>query len=920
MGLFSSIKKAVSGAYKTVDKAVGGHLPGGVAPKSSSSSSQTSTSSSSSPSSSSTTTSSSSSGGGSRSSGGGSSRGSSGGQTVIVQNLPAEQADAVIVTDFESGESVTTKVSPQGRITAQSYSGGGSSSSGAVGETTALQAASREDGLVSQTVTAKQQATNVNTQGTGLKPGQSSVQNLEYTGEVPQRYEKSAGSALGQSAKNIFSFGTIGTYGLGRYFSDIGKPFEYVGGTKATDIRPNLQLQNWQGTEFGYGVPEDQKNQYRPEGFKKETYFEFSERQKAKLYGEAGLSYTGQPASLIPLRVQEDVVKDVRPQYESKIKEASENLQTVYQGKIQRGEISVSEAQKLYARDIQNISASYGEQYKIDVEKTYQTRIQNLGGSSFTKRIVQAEQFESDIFQSKGTKAFQTTTKVIETGALIGATTFGGSGVTLAASTYLGLRTAKSAVDYAGAFPELSTKQKILGGAGVAAGAVATGYTFRLGVNRFYSEWRGIIYSDLAQQRAKVLGKEVARYGDTTQYKIASLQRSGPDQALTLQNTEVYRTGPDRIGFFSKGQTTTRIFDPQYEKYITTTQAFKTGGYVPNIKTSGFTVRSGGIGVTFPKASTGLGRAKIVTGENVRDVRFIAGSSSQKGYYAVVGGNTPQRVSFGGIDKNIYGVTSKVRSGVSGSGKIYKLQGGATPGDIIFSPSKSALAQQTQNVGAAAALQSTKIAQLQNVQNLAQQGASGASQVIGTQTAAQGIRFAQTESLQAQQLPQQRQEFVLVPRSQDLLPQFSQAQQRSLASVQSQRSSSRSQQISQQVNAQNVQFVQVPAEALRSSQVQRLSLRSGLINPALAPTLAAYNFVPTEPNAPRFRIPGFNLNPGGEGLATTVIRGGQRRTGYTPSYTALVFKIRGTYQRTKLSQSGIDFRPIIKGFKFKTGV
>lgn len=47
--------------------------------------------------------------------------------------------------------------------------------------------------------------------------------------------------------------------------------------------------------------------------------------------------------------------------------------------------------------------------------------------------------------------------------------------------------------------------------------------------------------------------------------------------------------------------------------------------------------------------------------------------------------------------------------------------------------------------------------------------------------------------------------------------------------------------------------------------------------------------------------------------------GGRKKTQYVPSYSALLFKIGGTYKGSRLSKSGIDFRPITKGYSFERG-
>jgi len=127
----------VKSVYKSVDRKVGGYLPGGVSPgstssSSSSSSGSTSTSSSSGGGSTSSSSGSTSSSSSSRSSGGGgsSSGRTSGGASYTSVDIPAQKKDAVIVTDFTSGESVKTTIDQKGNITSQTYRKPGGSSGG----------------------------------------------------------------------------------------------------------------------------------------------------------------------------------------------------------------------------------------------------------------------------------------------------------------------------------------------------------------------------------------------------------------------------------------------------------------------------------------------------------------------------------------------------------------------------------------------------------------------------------------------------------------------------------------------------------------------------------------------------------------------------------------------------------------------
>jgi hypothetical protein len=47
--------------------------------------------------------------------------------------------------------------------------------------------------------------------------------------------------------------------------------------------------------------------------------------------------------------------------------------------------------------------------------------------------------------------------------------------------------------------------------------------------------------------------------------------------------------------------------------------------------------------------------------------------------------------------------------------------------------------------------------------------------------------------------------------------------------------------------------------------------------------------------------------------------GAKKKTGYMPSFRALVFKETGAYKKTSFSKSGLDYRPITKAFKISKG-
>lgn len=903
MGFWDSVKSF----YSKADKKLGGYLPGGITPSEAKSSS-TSTSSSTTTTSSTSTSSS----GGSTSAssgGGGSSGGSSGG--VSSQTLAPQQQDAVIVTDFTTGESVKTKISPSGEITSQTYSSGGSSGSSQLGEQQAISLASREEGLVSSTQEQK-----TTSYGATLQP-QTYITTKQYNpNEPPERYNRPLSSAVGESFRNVFNFGIIGQQGIGAYTRQaFFTPFKYVGTPKAYKEMPNYNLQNWEGTEFGYGMSEEQKQLYRPVEFQDKTYYQFSEQQKRGLYSEAGLAYTGEPARILPQRIGENIVNELRPKYEGQLATDTKELYGYYQGKVNAGELTQEQAQTEYNRVLQARTAVVNTQFQREATSIYQERTAGLN-----EKITKIERFEAEIFEPPAYPVIRNIGRGIETGAIVGASAFGGSGVTLAASTYIGVKTASSTVKYAGAFNELSTGQKVLGGAGIAAGAAATLYTFNLGVTKFYSEWRNIVYTDLAAQRGTTAGREVLRTEEFTRYEIASVRQQGINRAVTTQDIDVYQTGANRVGFFGKGRTTTTIYDPQYEKLVTTTQNFRTSGNVPNIEQGGLSVIRQGEKITYTDTYTGLGRAKYISGENVVDYRFITASRDVGEYYQVAGATQPQR-SFSRSSGGVSYYSTTIRGRFDSTGSILKLPGTSDLSSNIITTGGKRSSQEFFNnlygVGASAGVQTTREAQIIGTQSLAKSGASvgvGAASI-----AAVGARQIRTINLPAAQQIQEPQTATLnysLPQLNQILPQQQELEQAALYS------SSYGGLYSgvSAASGQEVALIQGQTQDLATSQAQKLNLRTGL----LTPNIALPNYLaPPEVTGGRGVPPPFffRLSPGGFILNSNVIKGGTRRTAFTPSFSAIVFNIRGAYRPQKsLARSGINFRPITKKFKFKTGL
>lgn len=897
MGWWSNLKKRVSNTYTSVDKAVGGYLPGGVSPGSTSEQSTSSkTTQPASTSSNSTSTSSTS-----------RTYKTSSGATATSTPIPQNKIGGVIVTDLSSGESVTTRISSSGTITSQTYSPapsgirGGSSSQ--MGQSQAISLANREGGLVSQQTIPQNSGQ--------LSP---SISAYEYTGQPPQRYNKPLGSALSQSFRNALNVGLIGQSGFRTYINQaFYEPFKYVGQPKAYKTMGYNVNPEWRGTEFGYNMPKEQKQIYTPEGYKdttSQTYFDVGESQRRQLFTKAGLTYTGESTVVLPQRIQEDVIRNIRPQFQEEYSSGVQDIFKGYQAKVDTGELTQTQAQTQFEAAAKEYSTDLNRRFQSEISTQYKSRYNKVSGS-----IGSVEAFNQKIFEPPAYPIIRTTGKAIEAGAIIGSTAFGGSVATFAASSYLGYKTAGQTVSYLGDYSQLSTGQKIGGAASIGFGAFATGYTLKLGTSRIYSEWNQAIYSDLASAQAKVRGREIARTQDFSTYDIASLRRTGSGQSLTIQRADIYPTGSDRVGFYSQGITKTKVFNPQTETYVNTAKRFSISGNIPDIKPGNLGLVRNGAKIIPEDVYSGLGSAIYSSENQIKSFNFIAGAKDSGNYYNVVGASSPKS-SFSYNTGGIKVTSTTVRGNIESAGKIAKLPEQIDVNFITTSGSRSS--QQFYNnlygVGSSGIIQTAKQAQAFSLGELGSATSKGvaagsALKLQSVSAISPGATSAQVTQIQE---PKIRSELRAVQ-----LPTISQmglSTQQSKQGVTTLSSGSYGRPLFSQPQA--VGQIQTPSQ--RVGQIPGLKIQPGQTLIPAIPTDPGYFNPPTPPGRSFPVIPIFDINPGGLVLPTNIVQGGRKVTNYSPSYSALVFNIKG--QRAGGIETGVGFRPITPGFQFETGL
>lgn len=805
--------------------------------------------------------------------GGSSGGGSSGGGTTSTQEIPA-QTKGVKVTDFTTGESVVTKTEG-GKIKSQTYSPSPNKAGYQLGEERAIRTAGNvgEEKITTQEIPAQQVGLEPSAQG-NFQQAPSSVSGFDYTGEPPQRYERPLGDALGESFRNVFNFGIIGQQGLKAYGNQIFiKPFEYVGKPLAykkvgTNINPE-----WKGTEFGFGMSEAQKYNYTPEGFRdttSQTWFSVGEQKKRAVYTKAGLLYTGEPVSVLPQRLGEDIAKDLKPEFQNRAN-AGENINVINQD------------------------------YQRRISEVYSQRLSGVSGD-----ISSVESFQSKIWEPPAYPIIRGAGRIIETGAVVGAVAFGGSGITFLASGYLGAKSVYQTGEYLSVVNELPMGQRIISGTGLALGYLGAFSVFNLGMNKFYNEFEGLIYSDLASQTARTTGKEVMRTDEFSRYNLVSYRETSNAKSVTFQRTDVYPTGADRVGFFSKGITMTQIENPRPygSEFIYTKEAFKTSGYIPNIKSGVLSSVSGGLKVTPEDVFSGIGSAKIITSEKVRDVSFIAGSKDEEGYFRIVGADKLRQST---LTTEYFTASTNIKGSLSNVGMISKLQEEGTSRLIITSGAKSSKAflNNMYGIGAGGAQELGTIQQQNVLTNLATAKVSSnvAPAVAGLSSFRIMTGTSEAYSLRTEQFEIQR--MINSPAQEFRQSQSERFFSGNLAGF-------------SLANAteQAPRFAFAPAQAFSQSQAlnQRSALRNGLSFSPISNFPEFFSAPNLSSDMPIF-IPSLDLG-GDLGLSSNILKGGKRAVAYTPSFSALIFNLRGSYRTGKLSKSGIEFRPITKGFKF----
>lgn len=724
--------------------------------------------------------------------------------------------------------------------------------------------------------------------------------------EPPERYERGVGSAIGESIKNVFNFGVIGTEGFGAYTKQaFYTPFEYVGKPKAYDTMP---APKWRGTEFGFGMSVDQKKAFTPVDYGSKTFFDVSKAMTIQAYDKYDVPYKNEPANLLPLRLAEKTESDIRPKYEQQL---TNDLTGV-----------TDEAKRTAIIEKAN------KEFYTEYANTYSTR--SIGLNEDVARI---EGFNAKIFEPKAYGYIRTTGNIIEATTLTLGTIYGGSLVTLGISGYLGVKTFADAKTYSENYKDMTPSQKALGFGTIALEGAGAFFTFTGGLSKFYGEWRNIIYDDLMNTPGRITGRAVTGLEDNgVRYALRTERVMGKTaNANTFTSLDVTPTGDNSVGYYAKGFTKTKIFDPETEKYIFRTTKFTSSGSIPNIEVMPLTANYGGISVTSGEASAGLGKGIYYPTGNDKFIKFKFTASStdmpNTNSFSVLGGKPTSykptiAINEFGVGRMKYGIKSSLDT----YGSISKLpiksdvefinnaggMGNSLGFDTGFSTTETSSGS-LKLVSSTASLAKTELAggvgnslQSIGIKNIASSEKITASTTSFLAPSA-GISKSgySPKSLTSQELGVKT----------DVLPalQFKEI----LDTKQSEKTALgfSSGQAIIDINVQRDQVI--PSLALAQPQALKTeqSLKSGL--GFAMPFGFGGDFLPEPLNlgggfAMPFLKPDFDFD-----ILNSRGFGARKRSKYTPSYEAFIFDIKG--KAPKGLETGARVRPITKGFKLEFG-
>jgi hypothetical protein len=712
----------------------------------------------------------------------------------------------------------------------------------------------------------------INKQGISLSPGETknitAINSISAPTEKAE-YKRPLFESITGALKKAANVGTIGQEGLAAYQKNIYSQFDYTFEPKTSK-------------KLDYNIYP--RSYYDPSltNTKGLTYGEVENKKTSDIYLTAGiLRKEGDVLEVLPNRIKETTINKMAPEFEDKLSSAIKEGGDIYQSRIDRGELTLEQAKERYDIFAELKTKDLNEQFNLSANKNINDRFNKVSAEYFSNL-----QFKKNINIPTGETYFKRGVKTAEIAGLTAATMFGGSGLTLAAGGIIGLQTEKQALEYTTQFSGLSTSERLIGAASISLGAYTSFSILNLGRNRFFNEWRNIRYQELINRPAVLSGRETLVKKKLVSFETTANKKTLYGYSKNQAITDVYKTGKRKLGIFSKSTTTTIIKDPQTfdRKNIVTIDKNKFSGRA----------------FTYPKEEgevIALGEGNIISKRTNKIFRTkFAGVSNDAGSYYIVEGGNPFKIKFD--DKGII-----IKSSYGYSGVIQKLKTSDTSRANFIN------------------LYGAKKTSLINIQQGATATATG--------------NIIQQQNLNLKTLSMQ----TIKPTADNIIIPPVNALTRTRAGI-DERTAIRNMYIS--VTAQQQQLKErteikpgvLPINAVKAAtgnknilgnppalaQAQQQSLKTELKTNLRRPTpntitpsinqdyFNIYDAPPVTPILFKYdRLAGLNLS-------SNIVKGGEKRTGYTPSFSAILYKIYG--RANKGLETGINFRPITKGFRF----
>lgn len=435
---------------------------------------------------------------------------------------------------------------------------------------------------------------------------------------------------------------------------------------------------------------------------------------------------------------------------------------------------------------------------------------------------------------------------------------------------------------------------------GIATGKIAVGsYGLYAGYNQYYSGWQKQINEDLANQPLRYTGREINGGNNAKTILYQGTKSTGSGKELTYGRIDI--VGNQATIIKAQSRTTTQLFNPRTNVWDTSRSG--SGGIFFVSKPSPTTLEfNNNFAIAGKGTSSEVGGYEAIA----KGVTYKASKNEitlEKGEY--FGFATP---SEGGIYKGVSGKI-KYRTGNAQGFNGYKADlgsygairsadnmgldfGGGSFKSVLKSSSKSPSTAISKSISESIINQASQKSLVTAKTNGLPSSISSSSSLVSINS---NKRRGQNLQLQTKQFTS-----LVNPISDNTFKTSTQTRQKvriSSASIQGSRFIQKTQDLN----------LAIPAVSIKTTTQtkQKQSPRVGF-SPINVPTSGYYSLSP--PKGFGFKFPNFDF--GNADSTTRKIKGGKSIFGYNPSYSALVFNIKGKAKSYGKFETGFNFRPI----------